>query len=350
MKAILIREHGDLDQVRFEEIDEPEVKAGQVLVRTQAAALNHLDLWVLRGIPGLRLQMPHVLGSDGAGVVQKIGEGVTGWAPGDGVMLNPGLWCGRCEFCIRGEQSLCLDFGLVGEHRAGTYAEYFVVAEANLEKIPEGVSFAEAAAFSLVYQTAWRMLVARARIQPGEDVFIHGMGSGVATAALQIVKLCGGRAFVSSSSEEKLERARRLGADFCYDYARSDVVGEVLRETAKRGVDIVVEHPGASTWLQSLKMVRKGGRIVTCGATTGANPQTEIRYIFWKQIEILGSTMSNCREYHEVVRLLGQGKLKPVIDKSFPLAEGKKALEYLRDGRQFGKIVLTDFSPPRRSA
>ena len=255
-------------------------------------------------------------------------------------MLNAVLSCGECEFCMEGEHSLCVKLRLVGENSSGTHGEYFVVPEENLRKIPEPVSFQEAAAFSLVFQTAWRMLKTRARIRSGDDVFIHGIGSGVSTAALKIVKLSGGRVFASSSSDEKLKRAQQCGADYCYNYTKTDVVQEVLGATGKRGVDIVVDTVGDATWLQSIQLARKGGKIVTCGATSGPNPKTEIRLIFWKQLEILGSTMSSQQEYEEVVALLGQGKLKPVIDTTFPLSEGKEALEYLQAQQQFGKVVL----------
>ncbi|MDA2935023.1 zinc-binding dehydrogenase [Acidobacteria bacterium AH-259-D05] len=340
MKALLIHQHGGLEQVRFEEIDDPEIGPGLVRVKTQATALNHLDLFVVGGLPGRDLTMPHVLGSDGAGLVDATGEGAGRFSVGDRVMLNAVLSCGECEFCIQGEQSMCAKLRLVGENSSGTHGEYFVVPENNLNTIPESVSFEEAAAFSLVFQTAWRMLKTRARIRPGDDVFIHGIGSGVSAAALKIVKLSGARAYVSSSSQEKLKRAQEIGADFCYNYTKTDVVQEVLRATDKRGVDIVVDTVGASTWLQSIQLAGKGGKIVTCGATSGPNPETEIRLIFWKQLEILGSTMSSQREYREVVALLGQGKLKPVIDREFPLSEGKKALEYLQQQKQFGKVVL----------
>jgi len=340
MKALLIHQHGDLDQARYEEIDDPEIKPGCVRVRTQATALNHLDLWVVRGLPGLKLKMPHVLGSDGAGIVEETGEGVSRFSVGDRVMINAVLFCGECEFCIQGEHSLCVRLRLVGEQVSGIHAEFLVLPETNLEKIPENVSFQEAAAFSLVFQTAWRMLKTRAGIQSGDDVFIHGIGGGVSSAALNIVKCSGGRAFVSSSSDEKLQRAQEMGADFGYNHTKTDVVQEVLRETGKRGVDIVVDSVGAATWVQSLKLATKGGKIVTCGATTGPSPETDIRLIFWKQLEILGSTMSNRREYQEIIALLGQGKLKPIIDQEFALSEGRSALEHLQTRNQFGKVVL----------
>jgi NADPH:quinone reductase-like Zn-dependent oxidoreductase len=340
MKAILIHQHGTLDQVRIEDIPTPRLRAGEVLVETGAAALNHLDLFVVEGIPGIKQQMPHVLGSDAAGVVRRLGAGVEGLQVGDRVMLNPGIWCTECEFCQAGEQSLCARYGLVGEHGPGVYSEFFAAPARNLARIPDGVTFEEAAAFSLVNLTAWRMVCTRGRLKPGEDVFIHGIGGGVASAALAIAKLSGARIRVSSSSSEKLEQARRLGADFCYDYTQCDVAREVFRNTNRRGVDLVVEGPGASTWLQSLKMVRKGGRIVTCGATTGPNPATEIRLIFWKQIDILGSTMGNRNEFAEIVRLLGRRKLLPCIDRIFDFEDASAALEHLQSQRQFGKVVL----------
>jgi NADPH2:quinone reductase len=341
MKAVLIRQHGGVEQVYVGEAEEPKVRPGQVLVRAKAAALNHLDLFVLGGIPGIQLEMPHIPGADGSGVVEETGEGVSTLKPGDRVMLNACLWCGECEFCKLGEESLCVRLGLVGEHVPGTFAEYFVVPEKNLELVPEDVTFEQAAAFALVFQTAWRMLMTQAQLKASEDVYIHGVGGGVATAALQLVNMFGGRAFVSSSSDEKLEKAKELGADFCFNYTKNNVVREVLKATSGRGVDVVVDTVGAATWMQSLKMVRKGGRIVTCGATTGPNPETEIRLIFWKQLQILGSTMSNCEEYRQLVQMLGAGKLRPVISRVFSLSEGPGAFRYLAEEGQFGKVVLS---------
>jgi NADPH:quinone reductase-like Zn-dependent oxidoreductase len=340
MKALFIRRHGTLEQLEFGDLPTPTPTGNAVRVATRAAALNHLDLFVLGGLAGVELPMPHVLGSDGAGVVDAVGPQVTRFHAGDRVMLNPLLWCGACEFCVQGEHSLCVKVGILGEHRAGTYSEYFLAPECNLEPVPEGIGFEQAAAFSLVFQTAWRMLISRGRLRVGEDVLIHGVGSGVSTAALEIARYAGARVFVTSSSDEKLERARSLGADFTYNYAREDVVAEVLRETQKRGVDLVVDTVGAATWGQSLRAARRGGRVVTCGATTGPNPPAEIHMVFWKQLEIIGSTMSNQCEYREVVRLLGAGKLTPVVDRVFPLERGREALTYLQEGKQFGKVVL----------
>jgi NADPH:quinone reductase-like Zn-dependent oxidoreductase len=342
MKAVLIHEHGGLNQVSFQDWEKPEAPPGHVLVRTRAAALNRLDLFVVRGIPGVRLVMPHILGSDGAGIVEDLGDRAGGrLKKGDRVMLNAVLWCGVCEFCIQGEQSQCIRIRLVGEHSKGTFAEYFVVPEANLELIPEGIGFEEAAAFSLVFQTAWRMLVTRGKIQAGQDLFIHGIGGGVSSAVLAIAKMYNCRIFVSSSSDEKLERARQMGAAHCYNYSRDDIVEQVMKNTGKRGVDVVVDNVGAATWLQSLQLARKGGKLLTCGATTGANPRTEIRLIFWKQLEVVGSTMSNVVEYRQVIQHLARGLLKPTVDRTYPLEKAGEALQCLQEGKQFGKIVLT---------
>jgi NADPH:quinone reductase-like Zn-dependent oxidoreductase len=340
MQALYISAHGDLDRVVYGDLPVPSPPPGTVRVATRAGSLNRLDLFVIGGIPGLRLSLPHILGSDAAGIVDAVGSNVKRFKPGDRVMLNPLLSCGECEFCRAGEQSLCISVGILGEHSAGTLAHFFIAPEINLEPLPESTSFEEAAAFSLVFQTAWRMLVTRAGLKAGEDVLIHGVGGGVSTACLQIAKLLGARCFVTSASDEKLRRARELGAQHGFNYREGDVVSQVLKETGKRGVDVVIDSVGAETWIQSLKAVRRGGRVVTCGATTGPNPTTEIRLIFWKQISILGSTMSNRNEYREVAQLLARRQLVPVIDRVFPLSRGREALEYLRDGRQFGKVVI----------
>ncbi len=340
MKALAIPHHGTLDDIQLMDLDPPSPGQGEVLVKTRAASLNRLDLFVVAGLPGVDLEMPHVLGSDGAGEVVEVGSGVDGFRAGDRVMLNPCIWCGKCEFCRQGEQSLCVRLGLKGEHAPGTFAEYFTASAASLALIPDGISFAQAAAFSLVHQTAWRLLISRGQLRPGEDVFIHGIGGGVATAALGIARLAGARVFVSSSDDAKLERARELGATFAWNYEKEDIVAQASAHTGRRGVDLVVDSVGEKTWLQSLKLVCKGGRVVTCGATTGPNPKTEIRLIFWKQISILGGTMSNVAEFNRVVHLLGEGRLRPVIDLALPLEQGKDALLRLSQGRQFGKIVL----------
>lgn len=347
MRAVVLRGHGDLTQLAVADVPAPVVRDERdVLVRLHAAALNHLDLWTIRGLPGLALTFPHILGGDGAGVVKAVGQGVQTVAPGQRVLLNPGISCYRCEYCDAGEQSLCTSYRLLGEHLPGTLCEYIVVPEQNAVAIPTPraphpeITWAEAAAFPLVTLTAWRMLVTRARVRPGETVLIWGVGGGVASAALRIAKLLGAYVIVTSSSDEKLDAARGLGADATLNHGSVDVAREVREITGKQGADVVVENVGEATWEQSLRALARGGRIVTCGATTGPKVATDVRRLFWHHQTILGSTMGNADEFREIVRLLGQGRLRPQVDSSFSLADAPKAFERLASGRQMGKIVV----------
>lgn len=338
MKAVFFTRHGGNEVLQYGDWPTPEPGPGQVRVAIRAAALNHLDIFVRNGIPDVPL--PQIPGADGAGILDAIAEGVTGWTPGDRVLLQPGLFCGRCEFCRAGEQNLCVTFGILGEHFPGTLAEYVVVPAANVFAIPGGLSFAEAAAFPLVYQTAWRMIVGRAAVKPGETVLIHGVGGGVAGAALEIARLAGARVLATTSGDEKARFAREAGAELVVDYTREDVAQAVRRHTAKRGVDVVVDTVGEATWLTSLRAVARGGRIVTCGATSGPNPKEELRLVFWKHISILGSTMSNDREFRTLLQTVAAGRLKPRVDRILPLSEAAAAYALMEEGRQHGKIVL----------
>ncbi len=338
MKALRLHAHGGPENLRLDEIPEPLPGPGEVRVALKAAALNHLDLFVLEGMPGLPLQLPQVCGADGAGVIDAVGAGVTGWKAGDEVVLNPGVVCDACEFCRAGEQSLCIKYEILGEHRDGAFAEKVVVAARMAAPAPAGWSWAQRAAFPLAAQTAWRMVRGRAAVRAGETVLIHGIGGGVSLMALQIAKLAGAIVFVTSSSDEKLATAKSLGADHLLNYRNSDVAKEVLKLTGRRGVDVVVDNVGAATWMTSLKCAAKGGRIVTCGCTSGPNPAEEIRLIFWKQLSILGSTMCSDAEFAALMRVAG--KLPPLIDRVFPLAGARAAYERLRKGDQHGKIVL----------
>ncbi len=340
MHALVMQNHGGTEQLVFAEVPRPRPGVGEVLVEVRAAALNHLDLFVLAGLPGLRLEMPHIGGADGAGVIAEVGEDVTGWRVGDEVVFNPGLWCGQCEFCRRGEESLCVNYGILGEHCAGTFAEFVKVPAVALARRPAHLSWPEAAAFPLTFLTAWRMLVTRARLAAGETVLIHGIGGGVALAALAIAVRLGAEVIVTSGSEEKLRRAREMGAKATINYASQDVVREVKGLTGKRGVDVVVETAGAATWMASLRSAARGGRIVTCGATTGPNPAEEVRLVFWNQLSILGSTMGSVRDWEGVVRAIDEWALRPVVDSVLPLAQGRAAYERMAQGGQFGKIVL----------
>jgi len=337
--------HGDFSQLEVTDVSEPPIAdPGDVLVRLEAAALNHLDLWTLRGLPGIVLDFPHPLGADGAGVVEAVGGHVRRIVPGEKVMINPGLSCYRCEFCRAGEHSLCQSFGLLGEHRPGTLAEYVVVPEQNLLPVPDlphpQLSWPEAAAFSLVTLTAWRMLKTRARVQPGETVVIWGVGGGVSVTALAVAKLFGAFVIVTSSDDGKLARVRDLGADVTLNHRDVDVAREIRALTGNRGVDVVVENVGEATWDQSLRLLARGGRLVTCGATTGPKVTLDVRRLFWNQWSIVGSTMGTAAEYGEIVRLLGEGHLRPILDSTFPLDRAIDGLRRLETAQQLGKIAI----------
>ena len=337
-----MRGHGGLDQLTHATVPAPEITdPHQVRVWLKASALNHLDLWTLKGLPGLTLPFPHILGGDGAGEVESVGSGVTRLASGDRVLFNPGISCFACEWCERGEHSLCTSYRLLGEHVPGTLAEYIVLPEQNVEKFPRAdLTFPEAAAYSLVALTAWRMLANRAALQPGETALIWGVGGGVSSMAVQVAKLLGARVIVTSSSDAKLAAARDLGADVTLNHARVDVTKEVRTVTGKRGVDVVVENVGEATWDATMRVLGRLGRVVTCGGTTGPMVTVDIRRVFWFQHAILGSTMGSQSEYRKVVALLGERKLTPMVDSTVPFDRAIEAFERLEAGRQMGKVVV----------
>jgi len=338
MKAVFFTRHGGNEVLEYGDRPDPVPGAGEVRVALKAAALNRLDVFVRNGIPDVPL--PQIPGADGSGVVDALGDGVDGLAAGDRVLLQPGLSDERCEFCRSGEQSLCVAYRILGEHVAGTFAELVVVPRRNVFPIPPGLSFVEAAAFPLVYQTAWRMVVGRARIRPGETVLIHGVGGGVAGAVLEIARLGGARVIATTSGAAKAAAAREAGAELVIDYRKEDVAAAVRKHTARRGVDVVVDMVGEATWMTSLKSAAKGGRIVTCGATSGPNPKEEIRLIFWKQLSILGSTMANDHEFRALLSAVAAGRLRPRVDRTFPLPQAAEAYRRMEAGEQHGKIVL----------
>lgn len=340
MRAVAIRAHGGPEAVNVEDLPDPQAGPGQVVVAVKAAALNHLDIWVRKGWPGLRLAFPHVLGSDVAGVVEEVGAGVDGVKAGDAVVVNPSLGCGRCERCLSGEENLCRRFAILGEHVSGGQAERLAVPARNVLPKPPRLSFEQAAAVPLTFMTAWHALVARAKVRPGETVLVHAAGSGVGVAAVQIAKLLGARVIATAGSDAKLEKARGLGADEGVNYETQDFVQEVRRLTDKKGVEVVFEHVGKKTWEGSILAAAIGGRIVTVGATTGYDPLTDLRHVFFRQLSILGSTMGTAGELVEVLRFVGEGKLRPVVDRVLPLAEARAAQGLLADRAQFGKIVL----------
>jgi len=342
LRALTIDAHGGLEQLRYREDVEPPVlpASGAVRVQLRAAALNRLDLWTVGGLPGVSITPPWVLGADGMGVVAEVSADVTSVRVGERVMLNPGLSCRECEYCLKGEQPLCVRFRLLGEHAPGTLAEQIVVPATNVRRVPDGVSDEVAAAFPLATLTAWRMCVSRAQVRAGEDVLIWGIGGGVALAALQICKARGARVFVTSSSAEKLERARALGADELLDHSKVDVAKEIRARTRRRGVDVVVDSVGEKTWDRSLGSLARGGRLVTCGGTSGPALTMDVRRLFWHQWSILGSTMGSDAELDAIVAELAAGRLVPPIDSVHDLADGRAAFERMESGNQFGKIVV----------
>jgi NADPH:quinone reductase-like Zn-dependent oxidoreductase len=310
-----------------------------VLLRVRAAALNHLDIWVRMGTPKPRL--PHTCGSDASGVVVEVGSGVAGVRVGDAVVVNPGRWCGRCERCGAGEHSECDAYHIVGEGSPGTLADYVVVPAAGCHPKPDTLSWEEAAAFGLVSLTAYRMLFTKGGLRAGEDVLIHGVGGGVSTAALQLAVAAGARVIVTSSADEKLARAQELGAWQGINYRREPRVHARVKElTAGRGVDMVVDSVGKAQWKASIESLRKGGRLVTCGATTGGDPPAMIHRIFWKQIAVIGSTMGSRSDMAGALRLAALGAVRPVVDRVFPIGEYAEALARLEAGAQFGKVVI----------
>ncbi len=340
MKALAFNEFGGADRLRWQDVPDPRIGPGQVLLRVRACALNHLDIFVREGLPALNTPLPFWTGCDIAGEVAEVGPGVEGVRAGERVVVNPSLSCGRCEFCIAGDDCLCPRYGIIGEHVPGGLAEYVAVPAANLLRLPDHIGWEDGASFMLTNMTAWRMVVTQARVRPGEDVLILGVGGGVSSAALQIAKLCGARVIVTSSSDDKLARARARGADVGLNYAREDWARAVRDLTGKRGVDVVIENVGAATWKQSLRALRKGGRLVTCGATTGPIGETDIRVVFWNQISIIGSTMATRKEFHDVMRLCFAGRLRPIVDQVLPVQEGAEAQRRMEKAQQFGKIVL----------
>jgi NADPH:quinone reductase-like Zn-dependent oxidoreductase len=341
VKAVVLKQHGSLENVIYTDIPQPEIGPEEVLLQVKAAALNRLDLWVLAGWPGLMLKLPHVPGSDGAGVIAAVGPKVTDFAVGDRVVVNPTLSCGRCHFCLSGRDHMCDSFALMGEHVAGFLAEYTAVPARNLLPLPDHVSFAEAAAASLVFVTAWHSLIKRGRLQAGESVLVVGAGGGVNTAAIQIAKLAGAAPiYVVGSNKEKLAQAEALGADVLIN--RQEMAwGQAVYQASKRqGVDVVVDNVGAATYQTSLRCLRRGGRLLTVGNTSGATFEFDNRYIFAKHLSIIGSTMGPRADYEEVMSLIFNGRLQPVIDSSRPLAQGPAALQHLSQHDVIGKLVL----------
>lgn len=340
MRAVTFQNHGGPEVLQFTDVPDPQINSDEVLIEVRACALNHLDVWVRNGLPGIKIPLPHILGNDVAGVVREVGELVSWARPGDEVMIQPGVSCGHCAECLAGHDNMCDEYDIIGYRRDGGYAELVSVPGANLIPKPKSLSWAEAAALPLVTLTAWHMLVAQAEVKPGEDVLVHAAGSGVGSLGIQIAKLRGARVIATASSDEKLAKARELGADETINYSSDDWPKQVKRLTDGRGVDVVFEHTGAATWPGSILSLKKGGRLVTCGATSGFEARTDLRHVFYRHLTILGSMMGSKADLLAAMKFIETGQIRAVVDRTLPLAEARKAHELMEDRAQFGKLVL----------
>jgi NADPH:quinone reductase-like Zn-dependent oxidoreductase len=340
MKAVRFHTHGGPEVLVYEDVPDPKVGYGEILIEVKATSINHIDIFLRRGMPGVKVPLPKIEGCDAAGIIREVGPGVNDLKPGDRVTINPGISCGHCEFCAAGFGSECTTYAMVGEHIDGAYAQLVKVPAHVALRLPDSIPFETAAAAPLVFLTAWGMLVGKGYIRPGEDVLILGAGAGVGTAAIQIAKLAGCRVIATASTDEKLERAKALGADVLINYKKEEFDKRIRDLTNRRGVDVVVDYIGNDTWVRSLRSARKGGRVLTCGATTGYAPQTDLRHIFYRQVQVIGSTMGSHREFLDVMKCIFQGQLKPVIDQVLPLSEARRGHELIESRQVFGKIVL----------
>ena len=340
MKSVVFHQHGGPEVLKYEDAPDPKIRPNEVLVRVRACAMNHLDLWVRAGIPSVPIPLPHIPGSDVSGEIAQIGSEVSTVRVGQKVVLVPGVTCGKCAACVSGQDNHCRQFTNLGYMIDGGCAEFVRAPEVNCLPYPENLSFEEAASIPLVFQTAWHMLISRAELQPGEDVLILGAGSGVGSAAIQIAKFFGTRVLATASTDEKLQKAKQLGADHLINHKTQKIRDEVRRITGKRGVDVVFEHVGTATWDESFASLAPSGRLVTCGATTGFDARVDLRFLFSRQLSLLGSYMGTKSELLTVMKLVGAGRFKPVVDRIFPLAEAAAAHAYLESSAQFGKVVL----------
>ena len=341
MKAVRMHGYGGVEQLFYEDADEPRLtQPNEVLVKLRAASLNHIDIWNRLGATGIAVPMPHILGADGAGVVVELGKAVENVKVGDAVCLYPATGCGCCEFCLTGRDFMCIHLRVLGERLEGTYAEYVKLPAENCFPIPTGLSFEEATAFPLVGVTLWRMLITNAQLKPGETLLIIGIGGGVASAALQVAKNIGAHIIVTSGSDEKLERAKKLGADHGINHCKKDFLQEVNTLTRNRGVDVVIDSVAGEVWQKSLAALARGGRLVTCGATTGGQPSDDLTAIFSKHLKIYGSTLGSREEFRQLLSFIAVKKIKPTVDSVFPLKEAAVAQRHIEEAKQFGKVVL----------
>jgi NADPH:quinone reductase-like Zn-dependent oxidoreductase len=342
MKAVILRQHGGPEVLEYTDVEDPPFNETEVLVEVKACALNHLDVWARSGLPGINIPLPHILGNDIAGIVRAVGKLVRWVAVGDEVMLQPGVSCGHCAECLAGRDNLCRNYHILGYGRHGGYAQLVSAPAVNVIPKPKNLNWEEAAAVPLVTLTAWHMLVTRAVIQPGETVLVHAAGSGVGSVGIQVAKLFGARVIATASSDDKLAKAAKLGADDLVNYSRDDWPHEVRKLTGKKGVDVVFEHTGEATWPGSLMCLKTNGRLVTCGATSGYDARTDLRQVFYRHLTILGSFMGSKAELLAAMKFVETGQIRPVVDRVLPLREARKAHELMEDRAQFGKLVLVN--------
>lgn len=341
MQAVQFSAHGGRDVLAYDSFPDPDDPGRDtVTVEIKAGGLNHLDVWTRRGLPGVELELPHIPGSDGAGVVRAVGSDVDRFAEGDRVALSAGVHCGSCEFCRAGDPTRCVSYHVIGEHIRGVHAEYATVPADNLVAVPAGVDWVTAAAAPLVFQTAWRMLMTRGKLRAGESVLVLGASGGVGHAAVQIADYVGAEVYATASTDQKLAYAEELGADHTINYEQQDFAATVRDQTDKRGVDVVVDHVGATTWQDSLRSLAKGGRLLTCGATTGGSPETDINRIFWNQLKVIGSTMGTPGEVDDVLELVWNGPFEPRIRDVLPMSKIDRAHELLETRTGFGKVIV----------
>src|SRR5437867_358417 len=338
--AVRFHEFGGPEKLSFEEAPDPKINPTEVLVRVRACALNHLDIWARGGTRSERIPLPHISGSDISGEIAEVGRLVSGHSKGEKVLIAPGVSCGVCDYCANGWDSLCESYKIIGYETQGGYAEYAAVPGANILSIPDQLSFEQAATVPLVFLTAWHMLVTRARLSPGETVLVWAAGSGVGSAAVQVAKLLGAKVIATVGSDTKIERAQKLGADFVLNHQTQDIPAEIKQATNGRKVNVVFDHIGQATWEKSMKSMAPAGRLVNCGVTSGGKAEIDIRYIFVRQFSLMGSYMGGRGELLKVLTLFEDGRLKPVVDSVFPLADAAKAQTRMEKSEHFGKIVL----------
>ena len=340
MKAVRINEHGGLDKLIYDELPEPDCTPNKVKINIKASALNHLDIWVRIGLPRLPVPLPIILGSDGAGTIIEVDSKITEYKIGDDVVIQPGIFCKECKYCTAGKENLCLEYGILGETENGTQAEYVVLDPVNVHLKPEHLSYEESASMPLVFMTAYQMLIKRAQLQQNETVLVYGGSSGVGSAAIQICRELGAKVIATAGNDGKCDYSENMGAHHTVNHNQDNWLNEVKKITDQRGVDVVFEHIGSATWKQSLRILAKGGRIVTCGATTGPDVNINLAHLFMKQHSILGSSMSDIQSFNEVMNKISEKKYTPIIDKIFPMEDIRLAHEHIEERQQMGKVIV----------